>query len=104
MVMLGESADAERMISFVGNDDSQFFADSARTSFLRATKIPTADSGFPLEGPGERASSHRSFWQLGYPAVMVTGTGAPAAEDIDLENLESVTRGLKAVIDTWANP
>ena len=104
MVMLGESTDAKSMISFVGNDDSQFFADSARTAFVRATKIPAADNGFPLDGPGERASGHESFGQLGYPAVMVTATAAPAADAIDLENLESVTRGLKAVIDTWANP
>ena len=104
LIMLGDSADAEKMISIVGNEDSRFFVDSATTAFSRATKIPTADDVFPAERPGERTPDHKSFWQLGYPAVMITGAAALAADDIDLENLESVTQGLKAVIDTWANP
>jgi Zn-dependent M28 family amino/carboxypeptidase len=78
-----------------------------------------ADGDFPIQAapmradlPGAGWSDHWSFWQAGYPAVMVTDT-APfrypwyhTAEDtpdkVDFERLAAVVDGLEAVIRALA--
>lgn len=101
-------------LAFLGNEESRFIVDSAKAAFVSGANIPAVAGIFPAEAPGVGASDHWSFWQAGYPAVMATDT-APSRyphhhqsgdtpDKIDLEKLEVVTQGIKAVIDTWANP
>src|SRR5215213_9001123 len=60
--------------------------------------------------PDTRRSDHASFWNLGYPAVMVTDTAnmrnphyhrpSDCIETLDLDFLTSVWRGLTAGLAT----
>ena len=101
-------------LAFVGNKSSKFYADAARSAFKRASGIPALSGAFPENVSGVGWSDHWSFWKTGYPAVMVTDTApyryphyhkpTDTKDKIDFGKLEKVTRGLKAVIETWANP
>jgi len=101
-------------LAFVGNEQSKFFTDSARSAFQTECGIPALAGTFPENVPGVDWSDHWSFWKSGYSAVMVTDTApyryphyhkpSDTKDKIDFEKLEKVTQGLKAVIKTWANP
>jgi Zn-dependent M28 family amino/carboxypeptidase len=81
----------------------------ARRAFKRRTTFPVQSAAIPEAIPGVGWSDHWSFWQSGYPAVMVTDT-APfrypwyhTAEDtpdkLDYEKLGDVVDGLEAVVE-----
>ena len=68
---------------------------------------PASFSLFPFKGrivPDTRRSDHASFWDLGYPAIMVTDTAnmrnphyhspSDRIETLDLDFLAAVCRGL----------
>lgn len=102
MVLSGKADGAGEVISFVGNEDSRFFVESAVTTFRRAINTSAASDVLQKEELEVRASDHWVFRQSGYPAVMVSGTVDHATAGVD--ELEAFTQGIKAVIDTWANP
>ena len=64
--------------------------------------------------PGVGWSDHWSFWEAGFPAVMITDTASyryphyhlptDTADQVDLRKLEDATRGIKAILDAIANP
>ena len=68
--------DRANFIAFVANIDSSL-------SLYRSVHAFRKHSAFPVQGlimserlvPDIRRSDHASFWDLGYPAVMVTDTG-----------------------------
>ncbi len=101
-------------LAFVGNPSSQFIADSARAAFMSASGIPAIAGGFPESVPGVAWSDHWSFWQAGYPAIMVTDTApyryahyhlpTDTVDKVDFDKLESVVKGLEAVVKAWSNP
>ncbi len=101
-------------LAFVGNEQSKFFVDSARSSFQNECGIPALAGVFPESVPGVGWSDHWSFWKSGYSALMVTDTApyryphyhkpTDTKDKINFEKLEKVTQGLKAVIENWANP
>ncbi|MDF1824262.1 MAG: M28 family peptidase [Verrucomicrobiales bacterium] len=101
-------------LAFVGNEDSRYFADSARGAFKAETGIPALAGAFPPEVAGVGWSDHWSFWQEGYFAVMVTDTApyryphyhkpTDTMDKLNLDVLTKVTRGLEQVVKTWANP
>ncbi len=101
-------------LAFVGNEQSRFFADSAGSAFQSNCSIPALAGVFPEEVSGVGWSDHWSFWKSGYPGVMVTDTAlyrfpdyhksSDTKDKIDFEKLEEACRGLKSVIETWANP
>jgi hypothetical protein len=61
-------------IAFVGNLSSQKIVRRAVGSFRRHASIPSEGAAVPGGITGVGWSDHWSFWQQGYPAVMVTDT------------------------------
>ncbi|MBI3270202.1 MAG: M28 family peptidase [Planctomycetes bacterium] len=95
-------------IAFVGN---VWCADSVREmvgSFRRHTRFPSEGAAPPAFLPGVGWSDHWSFWQCGYPGVMVTDT-APfryphyhteqdTPDQVDYERTARVVAGLERVV------
>jgi Zn-dependent M28 family amino/carboxypeptidase len=110
----GEFPNRGNFLAFVGNEDSRYIADSARAAFTSASAIPAIAGGFPTGVPGVGWSDQWSFWQEGYPGIMVTDTApyryphyhkpTDTIDKIDLEKLTEVVQGLQAVVKAWANP
>jgi len=61
-------------IGFVGNIDSRRLVRRALSSFRRAERLPSEGAAVPAFIPGVAWSDHWSFWQQGYPAIMITDT------------------------------
>jgi Zn-dependent M28 family amino/carboxypeptidase len=62
-------------IGIVGNSGSRSFARRLKRSFLQNPDLPVVSLTVPFNGrilPAVRLSDHASFWDKGYPAVMVT--------------------------------
>jgi len=101
-------------LAFVGNEDSKYLADNCRIAFTNASGIPAIAGGFPVDVPGVGWSDHWSFWQEGYPAVMVTDTSpyryphyhkaSDTMEKIDFGNFTKAVEGFEAVVRRLANP
>jgi Zn-dependent M28 family amino/carboxypeptidase len=101
-------------LTFVGNESSRYLVDAAKSAFHSASKIPALGGVFPEEVPGVGWSDHWSFWQAGFPAVMITDTASyrypyyhlatDTPDKINLEKLEDATRGVEAIISALANP
>ncbi len=96
-------------VAFLGDNSSQIRVESAKNAFFRASGFP-AISGM-LSGVN---SDQWSFAQVGYPAVLVSDLASlrypdyhlatDRFEKIDFVSFERVCLGLKAVIESWANP
>ena len=104
--------DVGNFIGFVSNVGSARLLMRARRAFRRRTDFPLQSAAVPEAVPGVGWSDHWSFWQAGYPAMMVTDT-APfrypwyhTAEDtpdkVDFEKLTHLVDGLEAVVDALA--
>ena len=64
-------------IGIVGNVNSRGFTRKLRNSFQRNPDLPVVSLTVPFNGwimPAIRLSDHASFWDKGYPAVMLTDT------------------------------
>ena len=62
-------------IGIVGNFGSRSFSRMLVKSFGQNTRLPVVSLSVPLDGwllPAVRLSDHASFWDKGFPAVMVT--------------------------------
>ena len=104
--------DVGNFIGFVANDASAQLLSEVRLAFEQKTRFPVQSMVGPADVDGIGWSDHWSFWQAGYPAIMVTDT-APfrypwyhTAQDttdkIDFEKLAQVVDGLEAVIVSLA--
>src|SRR5215467_8061639 len=95
-------------IAFVGNVGSRGLVRDTIRSFRRNTSFPSQGSAVPEWIAGVGWSDHWSFWQEGYPAVMVTDTAVfrnpnyhqpsdrPAT--LDYDRMARVVHGLATVI------
>ncbi len=101
-------------IAFVGNVASRDLVRKTVGCFRRTTPFPSEGGALPGFVPGVGWSDHASFWEQGYPGVMVTDT-APfryphyhTAEDtpekIDFGRLARVVGGLERVVADLAEP
>jgi hypothetical protein len=61
-------------IAVVGNLKSRSLVDKIKNSLLKASRIPVETLTSVSFVPGVDLSDHRSFWKMGYPAVMITDT------------------------------
>lgn len=61
-------------IGFVGNVPSAPLVEQIVQKFRETTKFPSEGGALPAQIEGVGFSDHWSFWQQGYPAVMVTDT------------------------------
>lgn len=61
-------------LAFVGNIASRALVHRSVAAFRAVATLPSAGSAAPRQLPGVGWSDHWSFWQVGIPAVMITGT------------------------------
>jgi Zn-dependent M28 family amino/carboxypeptidase len=99
--------DVGNFIGFVSDLNSEPLLNTVRAAFTAATDFPAQALAGPAELPGVGWSDHWSFWQHGYPALMVTDT-APfrypwyhtahdTPDKIDYPRFSAVVDGLEAV-------
>ena len=96
-------------IAFVGNTASRRLVKKVTASFRRQVQFPAESGAFPSALPGIGWSDHWAFWQMGYPALMVTDT-APfrypyyhtphdTPDKVDYEPFTRTTAGLALVVE-----
>ena len=95
-------------ISFVGNVESRKLVRAAIRSFRQTTKFPSQGAALPQAIPGVGWSDHWSFWEAGYPAIMVTDTApfrnknyhlpTDTPETLDYDRMARVVHGLAEVV------
>lgn len=99
-------------IGFVGNTSSRSLVRASVGAFRRHARFPSEGAALPGFVAGVGWSDHWSFWQQGYPAVMVTDTApfrnphyhqaSDRPETLDYDRLSRVTDGLVAVVKELA--
>jgi len=100
--------DTGNFIGFVGNLRSRKLVRQSLQAFRSTTKFPSEGLVAPLPLTGIDWSDHWSFWQAGYPAVMVTDTalfryshyhtGQDLPQRLDYDQLARVTAGLARMV------
>jgi Zn-dependent M28 family amino/carboxypeptidase len=104
--------DVGNFIGLVANEESADLLQAAARAFANGTSLPVQAAAIPADLPGTGWSDHWSFWEAGYPALMVTDT-APwrypwyhTADDtpdkIDYDKLAEVVNGLEYVVGALA--
>jgi Peptidase family M28 len=110
----GSAPDTGDFLAVVGNTTSAALVGEVRATFARNNTLPVVGIAGPATTPEQAWSDHWSFWQQGYPAVMVTDTAifrnpnyhlpADTADTLDYERLTLAVKGLESVIRQLANP
>ena len=100
--------DRGNFIGFVGNLSSRHLVREAIGTFRESTPFPSEGVAAPGWMMGVHWSDHWSFWQEGYPAIMITDTAlfryphyhspADTPEKLDYACLARVIRGLAQVV------
>jgi hypothetical protein len=96
-------------IGFVSNVKSRALLRRVVTLFRKNAKIPSEGASLPAFIPGVSWSDQWSFWQQGYPAIMVTDT-APfrypyyhssndTPDKVDYDRFTLVVSGMEKVIE-----
>jgi Zn-dependent M28 family amino/carboxypeptidase len=95
-------------IAFVGDLGSRTLVRDAVRSFRTSTMFPSEASAVPAAIPGVGWSDHWSFWQEGYPAIMVTDTApfrnpnyhqpTDRPDTLDFNRMARVIHGLVTVL------
>jgi Zn-dependent M28 family amino/carboxypeptidase len=95
-------------VGFVSNIGSRSLLRRCVGSFRRTTAFPSEGLAAPAWIPGVSWSDHSSFWEQGYPAVMVTDTAlyrypayhtaADTPDRVDFDRLARVVAGLARVV------
>ena len=100
-------------IGFVSNTKNRALLKQVVGLFRQNCQFPSQAGAIPEFVEGIGWSDHWSFWQQGYPAIMVTDTAlfrypyyhqpSDTPDKIDCENLAHVTTGLEAILSDLAN-
>jgi hypothetical protein len=100
-------------IGFVGNLGSRELLRRSIVSFRRHNAFPSEGAALPNWVPGVGWSDHWSFWQQGYPGIMVTDTATfrypqyhteeDTVDKIDFDRFTRVVAGLVNVIGDLAS-
>jgi Zn-dependent M28 family amino/carboxypeptidase len=95
-------------ISFIGNVSSRRLVRGAIEAFRETTRFPSEGAAVPAAIPGVGWSDHWSFWEQGYPAIMVTDTApfrnpnyhlpSDKPETLGYDRMARVVRGLERVV------
>jgi hypothetical protein len=106
--------DRGNFLGFVGNLGSRSLVRRAIASFRESTPIPSEGAALPAQIPGVGWSDHWAFWQLDYPAIMITDTAVyrdphyhqpnDVSANLDFMRLAYATVGLQQVIEQLAVP
>lgn len=100
-------------IGFIGNLSSRHLVRQSLSAFRRSTSFPSEGVAAPGWMTGIGWSDHWSFWQAGYPAIMITDTALfryahyHASTDtpnrLDYRRTARVVKGLSHVVKALAN-
>jgi hypothetical protein len=95
-------------IAIVGDTASRDLVWQTIATFRSTTEFPSQGTSAPAWVPGIGWSDHWSFWQAGYPAIMVTDTApyrlpsyhssGDTPEVIDYERMARVVAGIERVV------
>jgi len=106
--------DRGNFVAFVGNLSSRGLTHDAIGQFRKAASFPSEGAALPGFVSGVGWSDQWSFWEVGYPGVMVTDTAvfrnpnyhtkSDTPDTIDYDRLARVTAGLISVVGKLANP
>jgi hypothetical protein len=104
--------DRADFVAFVGDLGSRSVVHQAIAAFRGAARFPSEGAALPSFVTGVGWSDQWSFWQVGYPGVMVTDTApfrnpnyhqrSDLPDTLDYARLARVTEGLVAVVKTLA--
>ncbi len=100
-------------IGFVGNSESRDLVRRATRKFRESGMFPSEGVAAPATWPGIGWSDQWSFWQQGYPAIMITDTALfrnpyyhtplDTPDRLDFEKMARVVEGVRGVIVSLAN-
>ena len=104
--------DRGNFVGFVGNLPARGLVRRALAAFRASTPFPSEGVAAPGGMEGVHWSDHWSFWQAGYPAIMITDTAlfryphyhaaTDTPERLDYPSLARVTLGLAEVVAALA--
>ena len=96
--------DTANFVGFVGNLSSRRLVRQALGAFRASTAFPSEGLAAPSWVTGVAWSDHWSFWQAGYPAIMITDTAffryehyhrpTDTPDKLDYQSMARVTKGL----------
>jgi hypothetical protein len=99
-------------IGFVGNVGSRALVRRVIALFRQHAQVPSQGAAFPAFVPGVAWSDQWSFWQHGYPGIMITDTApfryphyhAPTdtPDKLDYDRFARVVSGMQKVIEDLA--
>jgi hypothetical protein len=100
-------------IGFVGNVSSGDLVRTAIGAFRQHARFPSEGAAVPASIQGVGWSDHWSFWQVGYPGIMVTDT-APfryphyhrredTPDKVDYARMARVVAGLEHVVTAFSD-
>ena len=100
--------DTGNFIAFVGNVGSRSLVRRTIGTFRANAKFPTEGAAMPSFVTGVGWSDQWSFWQVGYPGVMITDTApfrnpnyhtpGDRPDTLDYDRLARITTGLVPVV------
>ena len=100
-------------IAFVSDIGSARLLRTALRAFKARSSFPVQGAAVPVAIPGVGWSDHWSFWQVGYPAIMVTDTApyrypwyhtpGDTPDKVSLVHLADVVDGLEEVVHVAAS-
>ncbi|MBI3316864.1 MAG: M20/M25/M40 family metallo-hydrolase [Candidatus Omnitrophica bacterium] len=100
--------DKGNFIALVGNTKSKKFLKETRRSFQSVQGLPLEEILIPFQGwllPAVRLSDHSSFWDQGYPSLLVTDTSFfrnphyhTLRDTVDTLNFEFLSQVTEAVV------
>ncbi len=99
----GIYGDVGNFIGVIGRMDQMEFTGKIKKAYLRASDLPAVSINAPEFIEGIDYSDHRSFWKMGYQAVMISDTSffrnqnyhkvTDRPETLDYERMAAVVRG-----------
>jgi Zn-dependent M28 family amino/carboxypeptidase len=105
--------DKGNFIAFVGDEGSRKLVRKTVRLFRDSTQFPSEGIAAPGDLEGVAWSDHWSFWQKGYPAIMITDTALfrnryyhtqqDTPEKLDYERMARVVAGIRKVAELLAN-
>jgi hypothetical protein len=98
-------------IGLVADRSSSELVRGAIASFRRSTPFPSEGAALPASFPGVGWSDQWSFWQNGYPGIMVTDTApfryphyhsaSDTPDKLDYDRMARVVDGVERVVAGW---
>lgn len=114
-IVAGQFPTRGDFLGFVTRHEDARLLHAAIAAFRKNTPVPSQGASAPSFLEGIWYSDHWSFWQFGYPGIMITDTAffrwgddyhAPGdtIDQLDFLTLAHITNGLRDIVITLADP